>query len=235
MLLADDLLVLLSNSGATPELRPIQSYAARLGCTIIAITAQRHSPIGKAASLCLTLPKVSESCPLNIAPTTSTTLMLAMGDALAVAVMSVRGISRAQLEQFHPGGAIGSRLLPVNDIMHAGDEVPLVAADLPMRDVLVTMTEKSLGLAGVIDSSGRLLGAITDGDLRRGIDQVLSCVASDMMTPNPKTIPDGTFAEDALAIMTANKITALFVMDHAVPERPIGVVHIHDFNRLGLR
>lgn len=234
MLLADDLLVMLSNSGATPELGAIQNYAARLGCAIVAITSQRHSPIGKAANACLTLPKVGESCPLNISPTTSTTLMLALGDALAVAVMSVRGISRAQLEQLHPGGAIGSRLLPVNEIMHVGDEVPLVAADLPMRDVLVTMTEKSLGLAGVVDGAGRLLGAITDGDLRRGIDQVLTCVAADMMTANPKTIADGTFAEDALAIMTANKITALFVMDHAEPDRPIGVVHIHDFNRLGL-
>jgi len=235
MLLADDLLVMLSNSGATPELRAIQNYAERLGCEIIAITSQRHSPIGKAASACVTLPKVGESCPLNISPTTSTTLMLALGDALAVAVMSVRGISRAQLEQLHPGGAIGSRLMPINEIMHSGDALPLVPADLPMRDVLVTMTEKSFGLAGVTDASGRLLGAITDGDLRRGIDQVLTSVAADMMTANPKTIPDGTFVEDAQAIMTANKITALFVMDHAVPERPIGVVHIHDFNRLGLR
>lgn len=235
MLLADDLLVMLSNSGATPELRPIQNYASRLGCEIIAITSQRHSPIGQIATACLTLPKVSESCPLNISPTTSTTLMLALGDALAVAVMSVRGISRAQLEQLHPGGAIGSRLMAVNEIMHAGDEMPLVAADLPMRDVLVTMTEKSLGMAGVVDASGRLLGAITDGDLRRGIDQLLTCVAADMMTANPKTVSDGTYAEDALAIMTANRITALFIMDHAAPERPIGVVHIHDFNRLGLK
>ena len=235
MLLADDLLVMLSNSGATPELRAIQNYATRLGCTIIAITSQRHSPMGKAANACITLPKVSESCPLNISPTTSTTLMLALGDALAIAVMGVRGISREQLEQLHPGGAIGSRLMPINEIMHVGDEVPLVPADLPMRDVLVTMTEKSLGLAGVVDESGRLLGAITDGDLRRGIDQVLTCNASGMMTANPKTIQDGTFVEDALAIMTANKITALFVMDHAAPDRPIGVVHIHDFNRLGLR
>lgn len=235
MLLADDVLVMLSNSGATAELRPIQHYATQLGCPIVAITSQRHSPIGKAAKACILLPKVSESCPLNISPTTSTTLMLALGDALAIAAMSERGISRTRLEQLHPGGAIGSRLLPVNDLMHVGDAMPLVAADLPMRDVLVTMTAKSLGLAGVVDGDGRLVGAVTDGDLRRGIDQVLTCVAADMMTPNPKTIPDGTFAEDALAIMTANKITALFVMDHAAPDRPIGVLHIHDFSRLGLK
>jgi len=235
MLLADDLLVMLSNSGATPELRPIQQYACRLGCSIIAITSQRHSPIGKVASACIALPRVRETCPLNISPTTSTTLMLALGDALAVAAMSMRGISREQLEQFHPGGVIGSRLLPVNDIMHGGDEVPLVRQDLPMRDVLVTMTEKSLGLAGVIDPAGRLIGTITDGDLRRGFDRLPTSVAADMMTVNPKTVPDGTFAEDAMAIMTVNRITALFVMDHDEPEKPIGVVHIHDFNRLGVR
>jgi arabinose-5-phosphate isomerase len=235
MLLADDLLVMLSNSGATPELRPIQQYACRLGCAIIAITSQRHSPIGKVASACITLPRVRETCPLNISPTTSTTLMLALGDALAVAAMSMRGISREQLEQFHPGGVIGSRLLPVNDIMHGGDEIPLVRYDLPMRDVLVTMTEKSLGLAGVIDAAGRLIGTITDGDLRRGFDKLTTSLAADMMTVNPKTVPDGTFAEDAMAIMTVNKITALFVMDHDEPEKPIGVVHIHDFNRLGVR
>jgi arabinose-5-phosphate isomerase len=235
MLLADDLLVMLSNSGATPELRPIQQYACRLGCSIIAITSQRHSPIGKVASACIALPRVRETCPLNISPTTSTTLMLALGDALAVAAMSMRGISREQLEQFHPGGVIGSRLLPVNDIMHGGDEVPLVRHDLPMRDVLVTMTEKSLGLAGVIDAAGRLIGTITDGDLRRGFDKLTTSLAADMMTVNPKTVPDGTFAEDAMAIMTVNKITALFVMDHDEPEKPIGVVHIHDFNRLGVR
>jgi len=235
MLLADDLLVMLSNSGATPELRPIQQYACQLNCAIIAITSQRHSPIGKVADACISLPRVRETCPLNISPTTSTTLMLALGDALAVAAMSMRGISREQLERFHPGGVIGSRLLPVNDIMHAGNEVPLVPHDLPMRDVLVTMTEKSLGLAGVVDPAGRLIGTITDGDLRRGFDRLATSNASDMMTVNPKTIADGTFAEDAMAIMTTNKITALFVMDHDEPEKPIGVVHIHDFNRLGVR
>ena len=235
MVIAGDLLVMLSNSGATPELRPITHHAQRLGCPIIGITSQPDSPITQISSACLTLPKVREICPLNISPTTSTTLMLALGDALAVATMSVRGISREHLELLHPGGVIGSRLLPVNDIMHAGHQLPLVTAETPMRDVLVTMTEKCFGMAGVVDGAGRLLGAITDGDLRRGIDQVLTCVAADMMTPNPKTIADGTFVEDARAIMTANKITAMFVMDHADPDRPIGLVHIHDFNRLGLR
>ena len=234
MLLAEDLLVVLSNSGATSELKPILHYADRLGCPIIAITAQRHSPIGQAATNCLTLPRVSEACPVNISPTTSTTLMLALGDALAVATMSMRGVSREQLERLHPGGSIGTRLLPINEIMHSGDALPLVPMESPMRHVLVTMTEKSLGIAGVVDAEGRLVGTITDGNLRRNVERLLTCVASEVMTVNPKTIADGTYVEDARAIMSATRITALFVMDHDAPERPIGVVHIHDFGRLGL-
>jgi arabinose-5-phosphate isomerase len=165
------------------------------------------------ASAAIILPRVSEACPANISPTTSTTLMLALGDALAVATMSMRGITRQQLERLHPGGNIGLRLLPVNDVMHAGDRLPLVGEDSPMREVLVT---------------------ITDGDLRRNVDRLLISRAVDVMTRHPKVISDGTYAEDAMAILTANKITALFVMDHDDPEKPIGVVHIHDFNRLGM-
>ncbi|ATE66034.1 KpsF/GutQ family sugar-phosphate isomerase [Rhizorhabdus dicambivorans] len=234
MLLAGDLLVLLSNSGATPELRPIMDYAQSLACPIVAISSQRHSPMAQAARAAIILPAVREACPANISPTASTTLMLALGDALAVATMSVRGITRQQLERLHPGGAIGLRLLPINEIMHSGDQLPLVTAGAPMRDVLVTMTEKSLGIAGVMDEEGRLIGTITDGDLRRNIDRLLLSNAADVMTRHPKTIPDGTYAEDALAMMSANKITALFVMDHATPERPVGLVHIHDFSRMGV-
>jgi len=234
MLLGGDTLVVLSNSGATPELRPIISYARSLGCPIVAISSQRHSPMAQVASAAIILPKMREACPANISPTTSTTLMLALGDALAVAAMTMRGTTREQLERLHPGGNIGLRLLPVNDIMHAGHRLPLVTMKMAMRDVLVTMTEKSLGLAGVVDDLGGLVGTITDGDLRRNIDRLLNSTAADVMTRNPKTVPDGTYAEDAMAILSANKITALFVMDHDRPDIPIGVVHIHDFNRLGV-
>ncbi len=234
MLTAGDLLVVLSNSGATPELRPIMHYAKSLHCPVVAITTQRHSPIGQMASACITLPKTREACPENISPTTSTTLMLALGDALAISAMRVQGISREQLERLHPGGAIGTRLMPVNEIMHSGDQLPLVHRCAEMREVLVTMTEKSLGIAGVIDDAGRLAGTITDGDLRRNIDRLLMSSAGDVMTINPKTIADGTYVEDARAILSANRITSLFVMDHAEPEKPIGLVHIHDFGRLGL-
>lgn len=234
MLLAGDLLIALSNSGATPELRPITDYARDIGCPIVAISAQRHSPLAQGATAAIILPPIRESCPVNISPTTSTTLMLALGDALAVATMERRGISREQLERLHPGGSIGLRLLPVNELMHAGDRLPLVEAATPMRDAIVVMTEKSLGIAGVIDDQGRLVGTITDGDLRRNVDRLFTSRAADVMTRGPKTVPDGTYAEDALSILTANKITALFVMDHEHPDRPVGLVHIHDFHRLGL-
>lgn len=234
MLLPGDLLICLSNSGATPELRPIMAYAASLGCPLVGITAQAHSNLGQAADAALILPKAREACPENIAPTTSTTLMLALGDALVVAAMKMRGISRADIEKLHPGGSIGLRLLPVSRIMHAGDALPLVPADMPMREVLVVMTEKALGVAGVVDGAGHLVGAVTDGDLRRNFDRLADSCAQDVMTRAPKTIIDGTYAEDALALLTANRITSLFVMDHEEPERPVGLVHVHDFNRLGL-
>jgi arabinose-5-phosphate isomerase len=234
MIAPGDVLVALSNSGATAELSPIMRHARALGCPVIGITAQRHSPMMQIASLCLTLPRVREACPANVSPTTSTTLMLALGDALAVTVMRMRGITRAQLEVLHPGGAIGSRLQPVSAFMHAGSELPLVALDAPMREVLVTMTEKSFGIAGVVNARGDLVGTITDGDLRRKIEHLLESAAGDVMTVSPKTIPDGTIAEDAFALMTTNKITALFVMDAEAPEKPIGLLHIHDLNRLGL-
>lgn len=234
MVLAGDLMVVLSNSGATPELGPIMTYARGLGCPIIAISAQRHSPMARLASAAIILPKVRETCPVNISPTTSTTLMLAIGDALAVATMTMRGITRAELERLHPGGQIGQRLQPVNSFMHAGDRLPLVTSTTPMREVLVIMTEKSLGIAGVLDARGRLVGTITDGDLRRNIDRLLNSNAGDVMARHPKTVPDGTYAEDAKAILAANKITALFVMGHDRPDTPIGLVHIHDFHRIGM-
>ncbi|MGC6329345.1 KpsF/GutQ family sugar-phosphate isomerase [Rhizorhabdus sp. FW153] len=234
MLLAGDLLIALSNSGATPELRPITDYARDIGCPIVAISAQRHSPLAQGATVPIILPPVRESCPVNISPTTSTTLMLALGDALAVAAMEQRGITREQLERLHPGGSIGLRLLPVNEIMHGGERLPLVGATTPMRDAIVVMTEKSLGIAGVVDTDGRLVGTITDGDLRRNVDRLFTSRAADVMTRGPKTVPDGTYAEDALSILTTNKITALFVMDHVDPDRPVGLVHIHDFHRLGM-
>jgi arabinose-5-phosphate isomerase len=209
-------------------------HAKTLACPIIGIAAQPDSPVMHAADVKLVLPAAREACPANIAPTTSTVLMLSLGDALAIAVMSVRGISREGLKALHPGGVIGSRLLPVNELMHTGDHMPLVAATMPMREVVVAITQKSFGIAGVVDADNKLVGVITDGDLRRHVERLLMSTAADVMTTGPKTIPEGTYAEDAVAIMNANKITALFVMRHDEPEVPAGLVHIHDFTRLGL-
>jgi arabinose-5-phosphate isomerase len=234
MLMAGDVLIVLSNSGATSELKTILRHAKTLNCPIIGIAGQLDSPVMHAADAKLLLPAAREACPANIAPTTSTTLMLALGDALSISVMGVRGISREGLKALHPGGVIGNRLLPVNELMHVGDNMPLVPAAMPMREVVIAITQKSFGIAGVVDADGKLVGVITDGDLRRHVERLLMSTAADVMTTGPKTIPEGTYVEDALAIMNANKITSLFVMRHDAPEIPAGLVHIHDFSRLGL-
>lgn len=234
MLTSGDVVLVLSNSGHTAELRSIMAYSKSLGCKIIGVASRPDSPVMRGSDVRIPLPEMSEACPVNIAPTTSTTLMMALGDALAIAVMNLRGVSRERLQLLHPGGTIGLRLTPVNEIMHSGDGLPLVPENAPMRDVLVEMTEKSLGIAGVVDGDGRLVGAITDGDLRRHIDNLLDSVASDVMTPNPKTIMEGSCAGDAIALLSTSKITALFVVCQEQPDLPVGVVHIHDLSRLGV-
>ena len=234
MIVAGDLLLLLSNSGTTPELRTVTRHAKTLGCPIVGIGSQAHSPAMQAADVRLVLPVVPEACPVNIAPTTSTTLMLALGDALAVAVMSARGFTRDRFRLLHPGGAIGGRLARVDQIMHGAQDLPLVPPGMPMRDVLVTMTGKSFGIAGVVDGDGRLVGAITDGDLRRSGDGLFASTASEVMTANPKVIAEGSSSDEALAVMRGNRITALFVMAHDDPDRPVGLVHIHDLTHRGL-
>jgi arabinose-5-phosphate isomerase len=168
---------------------------------------------------------------VNIAPTTSTTMMLALGDALAVAVMRARGFTRERFRLLHPGGTIGSRLVSVEQIMNGPERLPLVPLDMPMQDVVVEMTEKSFGIAGVVDGAGRLVGVITDGDLRRHSATLFASTAGQVMTCEPKTIPEGSLAEDAMAVMQAHLITALFVMAHDDPHRPVGLLHVHDMNR----
>jgi arabinose-5-phosphate isomerase len=234
MVMPGDVLLVLSNSGSTPEVQTIMRYARSLGCPIIGVSGRAASPVLNAADVALALPTAREACPVNIAPTTSTTMMLALGDALAVAVMGQRGISRERIHMLHPGGTIGARLTPVEDVMHGGDRLPLVPLDLPMRDVLVVMTEKSLGIAGVIDHQGRLAGVITDGDLRRHIDELGVASAQQVMTGNPRTVPVGTVTGDARALLGAARITALFVVARDDPRRPVGVLHIHDLARCDL-
>lgn len=233
MLMAGDALLALSNSGASRELQPILAHAKLLGVPIVGITAHAASPLADRVDICLILPPVDEACPVNLAPTTSTAMMMALGDALAMAAMRVRGVSRDGFEALHPGGVIGARLTRVGAVMHGHAEMPLVAVTAPMREVIVTMTTCSFGVAGVVDGAGDLIGVITDGDLRRHVDDLLHFAAADVMTRDPVTIGVGDFAEDALTVMNAHKITSLFVAAQGNARLPIGIVHVHDLLRLG--
>lgn len=228
MLVPGDVLLVLTNSGETAEVLSIMAYARGIGCATLAITGREASRVARAADIALILPPAREACPVNIAPTTSTTMMLALGDALAVTVMGQRGISRERIQLLHPGGAIGASLTPVDALMHRGDRLPLVPIDMPMREAMLLMTEKRLGITGVIDAAGTLVGAITDGDLRRHIDHLMTACARDVMTAPPRTVPQGTVARDARAIMREARITALFVVSADAPGTPLGLVHIHD-------
>lgn len=234
MVQAGDTMLVMSNSGATAELSPIMQHCRTLRVRIIGMASRAESPVMQHADVQLLLPQVREACPVNIAPTTSTIMMLGLGDALAMALMDIRGIARDNLKRLHPGGAIGLRLMSVQKMMHAGSRMPLVALDLPMREVIMTMTSSGFGIAGVVDAAGVLRGVITDGDLRRNIGDLLDRNAEDVMTANPKTVPHDILAEDALMIMNDAKITAIFVMHEDQSGSPIGIVHIHDFVRQGL-
>ena len=229
-----DTLIVLSNSGSTPELTPVMQHCRTLRIRIIGVASRADSPVMQAADVRLLLPPVREACPSNIAPTTSTVMTLALGDALAMSLMDVRGVARDSIKLLHPGGAIGLRLMAVSEMMHVGASLPLVDLATPMRDVIMTMTSIGFGVAGVADPAGRLVGVITDGDLRRHIGDLLDGTAADVMTPNPKTVPPDMLAEDALMIMNDCKITTVFVMEEERPDYPAGIVHIHDFVRYGL-
>lgn len=232
MVIEGDALIMLSNSGGTSELVPILYHANALSLPIIAISSKADSTLMKAAAIRLLLPEAEEACPDNIVPTTSTTMMLALGDALAMATMRERGVSRDGFERLHPGGMIGLRLMRVAGVMHKS--LPLVSTTTPMREVVLTMTERSFGVAGVIDIDGNLVGVITDGDLRRHVDQLMTSSAADVMTKNPLTITASAYAEDALAVMNNHKVTCLFVTEGTDDRIPIGLVHVHDFLRYGL-
>jgi len=223
-----DTMLILSNSGATSELRPLIAYAKNLRTPIIGVASDADSLLMREADFRITLPKIAEACPELIAPTTSTTMMLAVGDALAIAAMRERGISRTELMQWHPGGSIGWRLLPVDSMLRKTGTLPLVTPSTGMRDVVLEMTSTGKGVAGVVDKEGNLIGIITDGDLRRSFDKMLIATAGEIMTASPKTVKSGTRIEDALTLMSEAKITVVFVMRADDPNKPAGVLHIHD-------
>src|ERR1700761_1564928 len=224
----DDVLLMLSWGGETAELADLITYAKRFGIPLIGIASNPESTLMQAADVKLLLPRAPEACPMGLAPTTSTTMMLALGDALAVALMERKGFSPDQYRDFHPGGTLGRALIRVSDLMHKGDELPLVKRDTPMRDVLWTMASGRLGCVGIVDGRGALMGIVTDGDIRRhatgGIEKRK---AAEVMTSGPKIARPDQLAAEALALMTEKKITQLFVLDAGSP-RPLGVIHIHD-------
>lgn len=234
MLTVDDALVAFSNSGGTAELQALLAHAEAHALPIIGVVGRANSPLARQASVQILLPPVEEACPATLAPTSSTAMMMALGDALAIAAMKVRGVSRAGFQALHPGGTIGKRYLRVAAVMHSEDRMPLVSAGDSMRSVVLTMTTMSFGIAGVTDERGELLGVITDGDLRRHVDEVMHACARDVMTRDPITISASSLVEDALALLNLHQITALFVTKDDAPTQPIGIIHIHDLLRLGI-
>ncbi|HWY65234.1 MAG TPA: KpsF/GutQ family sugar-phosphate isomerase, partial [Rhizomicrobium sp.] len=226
-----DVLLLLSWGGETAELSDLITYAKRHRIPIIAIGANPESTLIKAADVSLLLPRAPEACPMGLAPTTSTTMMLSLGDALAVALMERKGFSPDQYRDFHPGGSLGRALIRVADLMHRAAEIPLTREDASMREVLLVMAERRFGCVGLVNEAGGLCGIITDGDLSRHIngDDFLARKASDIMTRNPKIAEPQQLAAEALAFMNENKITRLFVLEpEDAGKKPVGILHIHD-------
>ena len=220
-----DVAILISQSGETAELEPVVDHFRSVGIPVIGITGNGGSMLAGAAAAALVLPHWPEVGPESVAPTTSTTMTLALGDALAMTVMRQKGFTRTDFGRLHPGGSLGARLKPVSRIMHSGDAVPLTREDSSMHDAIVEMSTKRLGIIGVVDKAGHLVGAITDGDLRRHMEQGLDHSAAEFMTADPKTIAPDALIDDALTLFEEHKITALFVVDG---RKPVGVLHIHD-------
>lgn len=224
-----DVAILVSLSGTTAELEPITEHFQAVGIPIIGITGNSGSPLAGAAAARLILPHWPEVGPEAVAPTTSTTMMLALGDALAMTVMRQKGFTRTDFGRIHPGGALGARLKPVRRLMHSGSQMPLTHCGTSMHQVVIEMSGKRLGIVGVTDDQGHLVGVITDGDLRRNIERGLDHSAADFMTTNPKTVEPDSIVADALTLFDEYKITSVFVAEQdGKGQRPVGVLHIHD-------
>ena len=231
MICSNDVVVLLSNSGETEELSGILRFSKRFSVPVIGVTAEPNSTLARNSSISLVTPKVAESCPNNLAPTSSTMVQLALGDALAISLLKARGFTPDDFKTFHPGGKLGAKLTPVQDIMHVGNSLPLMTTGSLMRDALLTMTEKGFGCLGVTNQVGQLQGIITDGDLRRHMDNTLmEQRIEDVMTPNPKTLRPSTLAVEALERMNSAAVTAMFIVEN---DRTVGIVHLHDLLRAG--
>ncbi|HVH01719.1 MAG TPA: KpsF/GutQ family sugar-phosphate isomerase, partial [Amaricoccus sp.] len=234
MITPDDVVLLLSNSGETPELADLIAYTRRFAIPLIGVAGRPASTLLRQSDIAIVLPPAPEACSVGLAPTTSTTMTLALGDALAVALMEHRRFTPEDFRGLHPGGRLGARLATVADLMHSGDDMPLTTTGSGMPEALIEMTRKGFGVVGVVDADGSLVGIVTDGDLRRHMDGLLDRSVAAVMTRAPRTIATTALASEALGTMNARKITTLFATDPEAPGRPAGILHIHDCLRAGV-
>jgi arabinose-5-phosphate isomerase len=232
MIARGDAVIAISNSGEAGELKDLVAYTRRFGIPLIAITSREKSSLALGSDIVLVLPPVAEACPLGLAPTTSTTMTLVLGDAIAVALLERRGFTADDYKVFHPGGQLGRKLYKVDELMHQGAELPLVTEVTKMSDVVLTMTNKTFGVAGVTDKAGKLIGIVTDGDLRRHIGKgdLFAMTAADVMTRGPKTTHRTMLAAEAMRRMNEAKITSMFVVEDGAP---VGILRMHDIFRAG--
>lgn len=232
MITDNDVVLALSWSGETQELAATIAYTRRFKVPLVAITSRAESALGTAADIVLALPKVEEACPHGLAPTTSTILQMATGDALAIALLEARGFTAQDFKVYHPGGRLGASLLHARDVMHGGEKLPLATPVTTMRDAIVLITQKGFGVLGIVDEAGQLVGIITDGDLRRHLSHdFLDKTAGDVMTRAPKTIPGDMLLASAMEFLNRTSITAVFVVEDG---RPVGIIHLHDLLRHGV-
>jgi len=232
MITRDDLIMALSWSGETVELKDLIDYSRRFRTGLIAVTADAESTLAKAADVVLLLPQAREACPHNLAPTTSSLMQLALGDALAVALLESRGFTALDFRGLHPGGRLGAKLKFIRDLMHTGTRVPLIARGAAMSEAIVEMTAKGFGCVGITGPDGKLIGIITDGDLRRHMGpDLLAARVDDVMTKNPKTVAGDQLVSEALELLNSSKITAVFALEAG---KPVGIVHLHDLLRAGV-
>jgi arabinose-5-phosphate isomerase len=232
MITADDVIVALSWSGEQPEMKNLVNYSARFAIPMIAVTSNVESSLGSAARIVLELPKVREACPHNLAPTTSTLMQAAIGDALAIALLEGRGFTALEFANFHPGGKLGAMLKHTSDLMRSGNALPLKPLGTGMSEALAEMTAKGLGCVCIVDARGLLVGIITDGDLRRQMrPDLVTALVDEVMTKNPKTIGRNSLASEAVELLNSAKITTLIVTD---ADRPVGIIHLHDLLRAGV-
>ena len=232
MITPDDVIIALSWSGEQPEMKNLVNYSARFAIPMIALTSNAESSLGAAARIVLELPKVREACPHNLAPTTSTLMQAAIGDALAIALLEGRGFTALEFAKFHPGGKLGAMLKHTSDLMHTGDAVPLKPVGTTMSDALKEMSAKGFGCVAIVDANGHMTGIITDGDLRRQMrPDLMELRVEDIMTRNPKVIERDSLASEALEVLNSVKITTLIVTEAG---KPVGIIHLHDLLRAGV-